>query len=726
MNILRTTSHSFVSSSDYQSLQCGFIFYIWSRVSDELACHDAHLLFSVSPTQGDDGEWLSSRALVRCIVHTCSLRLEWDWALWNVHLSHLPSISANALSLEGIEIVMSSLGRFTRLWALPKFLASQRVEFFQSEWNFICVKDSNSLRDRLELLSRLSSLDAAAPVNQEALFSISPGLFLSWAEDRQTARPEDDTSILAGICGVGGWFILHPQERKPIDFHLLQQKTAGRTRLGDLSIMAWERPQREDRGLVSEMLTDSPADFIYFNSSLIWTVPLAPDTEIAFDSRGVRLQNLLSHRRVGGDAEIMFLVNATRYHLANSEYLGTMLKEAHPGPFTRSIPWKFETLCLCKEDINLRPIHVSVVDGDDAVRCWGTISRKESRILAWVNSIQQPPATGRGRPPKRSAEEMMEEWETLSYTSCLDGWSSATSSGGQEEEEDIFLLDSLPERQELLDDGHPLIHLLPVLVAYGARSWENNKISCRSHGTPVFPSPRPRKRARRGQPDPLGTLAYEESEDTASILSSSPSRVLVRPSDTPPSHDALACPFYRLSPSGHYSCLWLLHLPTMRSLIQHLIVHHRLPYYCPMCQTVFPTGADRDRHIVARCCERWGEDVTRPLGVSEDQAEKLASTSELLKAAGLGDEARWLRTWNILFPGLPNPVPDSAFLSKPREREVLALRRFWDDQGRALVSRELEKRQLIRWDYLGGGAALDALHVTVLKGILEVSGLAGE
>jgi len=145
-----------------------------------------------------------------------------------------------------------------------------------------------------------------------------------------------------------------------------------------------------------------------------------------------------------------------------------------------------------------------------------------------------------------------------------------------------------------------------------------------------------------------------------------------------------------------------------------------MPYFCPICRVIFAKAVDRDVHIVARYCQPR-EDVALPSGMFEDQVEQLDCAYRRWVAFGTSDEEQWLGILELLSPGAPKiHLP---YLSEPQERELVLLRRFWCDEGHTLISAELEREGMIRFDGLSDGALLEALHASVLKGMLEASGL---
>jgi hypothetical protein len=102
------------------------------------------------------------------------------------------------------------------------------------------------------------------------------------------------------------------------------------------------------------------------------------------------------------------------------------------------------------------------------------------------------------------------------------------------------------------------------------------------------------------------------------------------------------------------------------------------------------------------------------------RTERAAANRHRITAKA-SEEEKWFRIWKTLFPG--ERCPDSVYLSTPRERETVALRRFWDAAGPGLISDELKQRGLWSWELKGGDDALSDLHTSVFKGMVEKYGL---
>lgn len=386
---------------------------------------------------------------------------------------------------------------------------------------------------------------------------------------------------------------------------------------------------------------------------------------------------------------------------------------------------------------------------------------------AMENTRHSDPVVGEQekRPSKRGVDDMLESEYEKSDSDC---------------ENDVLLFDSLPEKLELLEDSHPFQAVLSNLVSLGLSAWNDEKAATAAADVveesqkPAATPPTPRKiTTSRLTIGPLSIpvrqykrarINYDHQENycgsdstgsyTAETVSNEPGMLMINSklktahSSLSPS-DLLACPFYRLEPAHHHSCMWELELRDTRTIIQHVIVDHRQRDHCPICYAVFASAADRDQHIITRSCNKRAAPQGLHLGVTEDQVEKLsripsrrdrtrpeggegAARSRGRAARGkatkhtekqtpaIREEERWYAIWGILFPSVS--PPSLAYLTEPGEREAVALRCFWRRAGPELVAGVLEERQLLRWEDPREEAALSALHASVLKGMVEEIG----
>ena len=747
-----------------------------------------------------------------CESVTASFRLVWNASVCIVHLSDLSPEGASSngsTDSAALEKSLSGSRWFTRCWTLQDLVASRRVEFYDRNWNLRVVKSSMSSRPSLEMLTRVSGVDTDVLANRNALWDVSLGRRLSWAARRRSRRPEDAAYALMGICGVGGRLTPRYGEGRRCAFHRLQGKILKTT--SDMSILAWSRQERTEVSSSDEndgkqqqqppfsgILADSPAEFSHFACNPAWTTPFKSSSELGFNNRGLCVQGsvfvVVGNHPSGTRRKVAFVLDDSPL---NPAQVAILLNEIEPGLFVRSNP---ETLCHWlrrKDGIKLTEricigLHVG---GREARRmlaeqkgcCWRPAS-SEFFLEDAFHSNNLIPALSKRRMSKRGADEMLASGHNdqidIGYSS--DGASSISSSSSSTDsvEDDVLLFDSLPEKPELLDDGHPFHSVLAGLanLAWSAWTKEKMKASAAAHpnkethsmiperGAGSNSSPRllglgnilhatPRLREEDNPPaehqdneicDSVASIytAETDHDDPDAVMVGRQSSPLARQEDP----TLLACPFYRLDPVQHHSCMGAIELRDTRTIKQHTIVDHRLPEYCPVCHVVFSSAPERDSHVVARSC-RDPPVMSRPpiiRGVSEDQVEALAAPRRRRRrrrrhepenepnpkkrrgrrrkqrgetVIATTEEEEWHRIWNILFPDVV-PMPTDVYLSSPREREVAALRAFWQAAGPELVSGLLRDRGLLRWEDPREEAALAALHASVLERVMEQSGLA--
>ncbi|KAH8883704.1 hypothetical protein GQ53DRAFT_625178, partial [Thozetella sp. PMI_491] len=221
---------------------------------------------------------------------TTSFRLIWNADLCIVDLSDLAPATAHGseIALHGLEKALASCRWFTRAWTLQELVAAKHVEFYDHDGNLRAAKVPLLPREELEMLSRVSGVDALVLADREALFDVSLGRRMSWAVHRQASLPEDIAYALVGICGIGGHLAPNYGEGRHLAFIRLQTKILETTT--DLSILAWKRQLDEETQLqqrFSGILANSPADFRHFAFRQASHAPFASDSELSFNNRGL-------------------------------------------------------------------------------------------------------------------------------------------------------------------------------------------------------------------------------------------------------------------------------------------------------------------------------------------------------------------------------------------------------------------------------------------------------
>ncbi|KAK0668412.1 putative vegetative incompatibility HET containing-domain protein [Cercophora samala] len=121
---------------------------------------------------------------------------------------------------------------FTRSWTLQELVAPEKVDFYDSLWQFSGTKDQ--LRDKLHKITRVD-LDVLG--NPEKLTEIPVGKRMSWAANRKSTRIEDRAYSLLGIFQIHMPLIYGEGHQA---FHRLQECIAQKT--NDMSLFAWKKP----------------------------------------------------------------------------------------------------------------------------------------------------------------------------------------------------------------------------------------------------------------------------------------------------------------------------------------------------------------------------------------------------------------------------------------------------------------------------------------------------
>ncbi|KAL2132612.1 hypothetical protein VTI74DRAFT_3602 [Chaetomium olivicolor] len=267
-------------------------------------------------------------------------------------------------------------------------------------------------------------------------------------------------------------------------------------------------------------------------------------------------------------------------------------------------------------------------------------------------------------------------------------------------DESMLSFDELPEKPSCLADGHPLQGAVQTLAAQCLQAYN----TARTTAAASQPSIRAMRQLSL-RPKPCRHTRLRSSSNTTTTKT-----------DAAASLDAMACPFYKRNPMRYHSCAWAVNIRNTRSAKQHVIIDHHAPIYCPICSSHFPSAVARDKHVRARSCTERELTADTLEGVTEDQVEKLLQR-DVGKAARRmreAEEASWFRMWDVLFTGVVRPK--TAYLSSPREREVLALRRFWRRRAKLGAVRE----------FLGEGvdeATLKAMEASVFQNMVVQAGL---
>jgi hypothetical protein len=131
-----------------------------------------------------------------------------------------------------LDTALQGCQRFTRGWALQDLISLEDIYFFDQDWN-----NRGSKRDLVEVLARITGINASVLRYTQRLSSVAVAQKVSWAACRETARIEDTLYCLLGLLDVN-MPLLYGEEEKA--FRRLQEEIIRSTAV--LSIFAWRMP----------------------------------------------------------------------------------------------------------------------------------------------------------------------------------------------------------------------------------------------------------------------------------------------------------------------------------------------------------------------------------------------------------------------------------------------------------------------------------------------------
>lgn len=253
-----------------------------------------------------------------------------------------------------------------------------------------------------------------------------------------------------------------------------------------------------------------------------------------------------------------------------------------------------------------------------------------------------------------------------------------------------------------LDPGHPFAavtgDLKAVLVDRFLSACESRPAKRALLSWPT----KMRKRPRLSWSDPyMDVELASDSEDVDTVVvHHSGERV-----------STFVCPFYLLDKDRHEKCLTRYSLPTIEAVKEHLWESHRRPKFCPICKETFPTLSARDGHIRGGSCEP--SDSPTFDGLTDRQIQQLARRSSRHSSK----ESQWYELWDVVSPSGPRPL--SPYYSNEQEFRVVALRRFWEANGRNIISDFLRDRNLQGWEVSDEERSLAILYNVVLHDAID-------
>lgn len=190
--------------------------------------------------------------------------------------------------------------------------------------------------------------------------------------------------------------------------------------------------------------------------------------------------------------------------------------------------------------------------------------------------------------------------------------------------------------------------------------------------------PADRKRKRSNTTGDDGEKGEDEDEDDPSGPKRSKKVKADAGEDVGP---FFACPFYKHDMASHHRCLSLA-LRRVRDVKQHLVRRHLQPLFCVVCGATFASQDLQESHMLERLCLR-PDNFRRPSGITNSHRQKLATrVSKMLSGA-----EQWFSVWDIIFPG--EARPQSPYVSDDFVEAIEQVRRFWEDNGRAIIADQL-------------------------------------
>lgn len=261
---------------------------------------------------------------------------------------------------------------------------------------------------------------------------------------------------------------------------------------------------------------------------------------------------------------------------------------------------------------------------------------------------------------------------------------------------------SHPDSSGTLEPGHPFAAVIgdlsTILVNRFLSTCDSKP---RKRALLSWPQ-RARKKPRMAWSDPFMDVELaSDSEDLDTIVvHHSGARV-----------STFACPFYLMDKEKHEACLTRHNLSTIDELKEHIWTSHRRPNFCPICKDTFATMKARDDHIRDRNCQH--RDLPTFDGLTDGQIQQISRQG----SPPSSKESQWYGIWDVVSPLGPRPL--SPYYSSEQEFRAVALRRFWDDNGRTIISDLLREKGLQGWEVEDEERSLDILFKIVLHDAID-------
>lgn len=261
---------------------------------------------------------------------------------------------------------------------------------------------------------------------------------------------------------------------------------------------------------------------------------------------------------------------------------------------------------------------------------------------------------------------------------------------------------SNPNSPATLEPGHPFAAVIGDLSAILVNRFLSTcESKPRKRALLSWPQ-RARKKPRMAWSDPFMDVELASDSEDLDII-------VVHHSGARAS--TFACPFYLMDKEKHEACLTRHNLSTIDELKEHMWTSHRRPNFCPICKDTFVTMKARDDHIRGRNCEH--RDAPTFDGLTDSQIQQISRQG----SPPLSKESQWYGIWDVISPLGPRPL--SPYYSSEQEFRVVALRRFWEDNGRTIISDFLREKDLQGWEVEDEERSLDILFKIVLHDAID-------
>lgn len=173
-----------------------------------------------------------------------------------------------------------------------------------------------------------------------------------------------------------------------------------------------------------------------------------------------------------------------------------------------------------------------------------------------------------------------------------------------------------------------------------------------------------------------------------------------------------ACPFLRMNPRTHRECSEFA-MTKISHVVQHLKRKHlrQGERICPMCGLELATLPQFNEHVQSRTC---GNQALEHMTSSQEKQIKTVSES---RRRGFSDEKKWYACWEILFPGIPRPMPPRGpFLEHPLLEEHS---RIWNEFGDVEDDPEVEAASPAGVDGAVRRSLINAIRNAIARRISE-------